>query len=79
MRVISQDKLNNVPYEGNTFCIVSDNEKEEYSIVVRGANLNMYMPLATYKSMKAAQKIFDDMIAAGERSMIPNGTFEIPV
>ena len=76
MRVISQDGAINTPYEGNMFCIINDEAKEEYLIGVRNNNLTAYMSLATYKSSADAKKAFDALIVAGEKSVIPNGTFQ---
>lgn len=76
MRVISQDRKTNVPYEPNTFCIIADEENEIYCVAVRPADLQHYMPLAEYATEKAAQIAFDELITAGERNIVPNGTFE---
>lgn len=77
MRVISQDGTINVPYESGVFCVINDEPKEEYCVAIRNNNLTGFMPLATYKSKKDAQKAFDDMIVAGAKSIIPNGTFQL--
>lgn len=77
MRVISQDKKINVPYENNAFCISQDTDTEKYIISARGGNMNMFLPIAAYDDEVSAMNAFNDMIAAGERCMIPNGTFDL--
>jgi len=64
MRIISQDRKTNVPYEDNVFCIISDEDKKEHMIAVRNSNLTGFMPLGTYKEEKAALKVFEDMSCA---------------
>ena len=76
MRVISQDRKTNVPYEPNVFCLIADNDNENYCVAVRNPNLTGFMPLAEYATEKAAQIAFDELITAGERNIVPNGTFE---
>lgn len=77
MRVISKDRAVNVPYEGNMFCIIKDEENKNFVVAVRNSNLTGFMPLAEYKTEEAAQIAFDQMIAAGEVSQAPNSAFTL--
>jgi len=62
MRVLSSDGCVNVSYEGNMFCLVSDEQKNEHMICVRSnANIEKYMPLATYDSKERAAEVFDEL------------------
>ncbi len=77
MRVISQDKKINISYEDNIFAVVKDDEKESYHVALRlKEGFLRFVPLATYNNEVSAMNAFNDMIAAGEKCMIPNGTFD---
>ena len=66
MRIISQDRATNVPYENNILCIISDDEKNEHYIAVRNASLTGFMPLATYDNKEAAQRSFNALIESSD-------------
>ena len=68
MRVISTDGTNNVSYEGNIFCIISDEEHEEFIISVRTDYIH-YLPLASYKTKDLAVKAMNDMAIAAQTSL----------
>ena len=80
MRVVSQDKKMSVPYDKNSFFVVTEElaEGNNFHIALRTPDFRSYFPLATYKDEVRAMNVFNDMIAAGERCMIPNGTFDFP-
>ena len=78
MRVVSSDKMTCVPYENNFFAVVKDDNGEDFHIALRLSDFIHFIPLATYKDEVRAMNVFNDMIAAGERCMIPNGTFDFP-
>lgn len=76
MRVISKDGTTNVPYENNVFCVIIDDENEEYTVAVRNTNLTGFMPLAVYNSKDAAMNAFNLLIDAGEKCILPNKAFQ---
>ena len=73
MRVISKDGTINVPYESNMFAIVEEDEK--FFVGVRDYNHCVILTDA-YTTKEDAKDAFNALIAAGEKSIIPNGTFQ---
>ena len=73
MRVISKDGTINVPYEGNMFAIIEEND--EFYVGVRDYNHCVILS-DSYKTKDDAKSAFDTLIVAGEKSVITNGTFQ---
>ena len=69
MRVVSRDGCINVPYEGNMFCLIHDEEHEKHEIVVRTPSFTGYMELASYDTLEEAKDSFEDMAQAGAITM----------